>query len=138
MMLASILLATAGLAVANKTQLPIVSSQAECIAARMGAVEADPAERKSMLGIVILECRAISEASYAEGKLRMNGQPFPPSWWKEVQALLEAEQADATATMLAAPARTVFKVMWELPGGKLVEVGQQFVPGIIRVRMIAD
>ncbi|NYT40847.1 hypothetical protein HZY97_08785 [Sphingomonas sp. R-74633] len=137
MMLFAIALASGGVAVSNKTHLPIVSSQTSCIAARLGAVAADMVARKSALDAAIQACRALSEASYAEGNLRMNGQPFPKSWWKQVQPLLDAEQADATSIVLAAPAGTAFKAMWELPDGKLVEVGAQFVPGTIRVRIIA-
>lgn len=136
-MLVAMLMATAGVAVANKTHLPLVSSQTSCIASRMGAVDADAAARKVALDAAIQACRAFSEASYAEGKLTMNGKPFPQSWWKQVQQLLDAEQADAATVILAAPAGTSFKAMWELPDGALVEVGSRYVSGTIRVRMVA-
>jgi hypothetical protein len=136
-MLFAMMLAAQGVAVSSMTQLPVVSSQAKCIASRVGSAGTDLAARKTELDAAVQACRGLSEASYAEGTLTMNGKPFPRSWWKQVQSLLDAQQADAASVILAAPTGVSFKAMWELPDGKLVEVGERFVAGTIRVRIVA-
>jgi len=137
-MLVSMLLATAGVAVSNKTQLPVVSGYAQCVTAKLGTVAAAPADREIALHDAATACRAMSEASYAGGKLTMNGKPFPKSWWKEVVTLLDAADVELAKQILDAPeSAKAFDVKWELPDGKLVAIGEQFVPGTIRVRVVA-
>jgi hypothetical protein len=136
-MFASFLLAGAGVAVPTMTQLPVVSGYAKCVTRNMGAVSVDPADRKTALDASVRTCRTMSERSYAEGKLLMNGKPFPKRWWEEVRKLLDAEDADIADVLLSGPSSTSYKVMWELPNGKLVGVGEQFMPGTIRVRILA-
>ena len=133
----AILQAAAGVPVANVTELPIVSSYAACILREAGPAADTEAARQIALTMSKQACRAQSEAVYAAGKLRMNGKPFPQSWWKQMRKLFDAEDADITLNFLKAPAGGSLKVKWELPDGRLVDAGDVYMTGIVRVRIVA-
>jgi len=133
----SIVLAAGGVPVADLTQLPIVSNYAECILRKVDPAFADVDARRAALETAKQACRALKEADYAEGRLRMNGKPFPKSWWDHVRRLLDAEDADVFQSVLRAPAGGSFKVKWELPDRRLVDAGEIYVTGTVRVRIAA-
>lgn len=135
MIIGSIMLAAGGVPVADVTQLPIVSNYAECILRKVGPAVADAGARRAGLEVARQACRALKEADYAEGRLRMNGRPFPQSWWDQVRRLLDAEDADISQSVLRAPTGGSFKVKWELPDRRLVDAGEIYVTGTVRVRI---
>nr|WP_294815470.1 hypothetical protein [uncultured Sphingomonas sp.] len=137
MIIGSIVLAVGGVPVADMTQLPIVSNYAECILRKVGPAVADASARRSALEAAKQACRALKEADYAEGRLRMNGKSFPKSWWDQVGKLLDAEDADVSQNVLRAPTGGSFKVKWELPDRRLVDAGEVYVTGTVRVRIAA-
>lgn len=137
MIIGSIVLAVGGVPVADVTQLPIVSNYAECILRKVGPAVADASARRSALEAAKQACRALKEADYAEGRLRMNGKAFPKSWWDQVRKLLDAEDADVSQNVLRAPTGGSFKVKWELPDRRLIDAGEVYVTGTVRVRIAA-
>jgi len=137
-MLVSMLMAMSGVAVANMTQLPVVSAFAQCVTARLGALPDSPDDRQIALHGASVACREQSEASYAEGKLTLNGKPFPKAWWKEVRTLIDLADVELARAVMDAPDKVkAFDVKWELPDGTLVAVGDRYMPGTIRVRVVA-
>jgi hypothetical protein len=136
-MLVSMLMAVSGVAVSDKTQLPVVSGYAKCVTTKLGTVPVALDARQIGLHIATLSCRAMSTSSYTEGKLLMNGKPFPQSWWKQVVKLIDAADVELAKQVLAVSGSgKAFDALWELPDGKLVAIGEQFVPGTIRVRIV--
>jgi hypothetical protein len=133
----AIVLAAGGVPVANLAQLPIVSNYAECTLRKVGPAAADVDARRAALESAKQACRALKEADYAEGRLRMNGKPFPQSWWDQVRTLLDAADADVSQNVLRAPAGGSFKVKWELPDRRVVDAGEIYVIGTVRVRIVA-
>lgn len=137
-MLVSMLMAMSGVAVADKTQLPVVSGYAKCVTTHLGALPDAPDDRQITLHDASVACRGMSEASYAEGKLTLNGKRFPKAWWKEVRTLIDLADVELAREVMNAPGNVkAFDVKWELPDGTLVAVGDRYVPGTIRVRVVA-
>jgi hypothetical protein len=132
-----ILQAAAGVPVEHVTQLAIVSNYAECILRKVGPAAADKAARQVALASSTQACRALEEADYTAGKFRMNGKPFPQSWWQQMRRLFDFVDADTTRSVLSAPAGGSLKVKWQLPDGRLVDAGDVYMTGTIHVRIVA-
>jgi hypothetical protein len=52
-----------------------------------------------------------------------------------VRKLLDAEDADVSQNVLRAPTGGSFKVKWELPDRRLVDAGEIYMTGTVRVRI---
>jgi hypothetical protein len=107
-----------GVSVENVPQIGIATRHARCIVRRVDVAPQDERERAAKIRSAVQGCRDFANSDFAQGRVRIGDRPVSGRWWRRMETILDAVEADTAAAMIS-PKR--YKIIWELPDGGRVD-----------------
>jgi hypothetical protein len=107
-----------GVAVANVPQIGIATRHARCIVRRVAVAPQDESQREERVREAVQSCRAFVNSDYAQGRIMIGDRPVNGRWWRRMETILDAVEADTSAAIIS-PKQ--YKIIWELPDGGRVD-----------------
>ena len=107
-----------GVTVNKVPQIGIATRHARCIVRQVGVAPQEEALRAAKVERAVKGCRAFVNSDYAQGRIMLGDRPVNRRWWRRMQNILDAVEAD-TASAIISPKQ--YKIIWELPDGGRVD-----------------